>query len=79
MNTPETLRHQLDLAETEYAAAVKAYHDAEADGRSSFCEHNHASYWKGRRDALRALLKNHEESADVNPPMGENPPLCPIG
>lgn len=79
MNTPETIRHQLDLAETEYVAAVKAYHQAEAEARNSFCEHNDASYWKGRRDALRALLTHPEESAAVNAPMGENPPLFPMG
>jgi hypothetical protein len=50
------IRQQLHRAEMEYDAAVNAYHEAERESRSSFHEHNQASYWKGRRDALRMFL-----------------------
>ena len=52
------MMQQLHYAEMEYDAAVNAYHEAEGECRSSFYEHNQASYWKGRRDALRVFLPN---------------------
>jgi hypothetical protein len=54
------IRQQLHRDEMEYNAAVNAYHEAERESRSSFHEHNQASYWKGRRDALRMFLPNAE-------------------
>jgi len=61
------MMQQLHRAEMEYDAAVNAYHEAEGECRSSFYEHNQASYWKGRRDALRVFLPN--ASVDLT---GEN-------
>jgi len=52
------IRQQLHRAEMEYDAAVNACHEAEGECRSSFHEHNQASYWKGRSDALRMFLPN---------------------
>ena len=48
----------MEHAQKQYDEAVAAYHEAEAECRSSFYEHNHASYWKGRSDALRVFLPN---------------------
>lgn len=48
----------MEHAQKQYDAAVAAYHEAEVECRSSFYEHNQASYWKGRRDALRVFLPN---------------------
>ena len=52
------IRSQMEHAQKQYDDAVAAYHEAEAECRSSFYEHNQASYWKGRRDALRVFLPN---------------------
>jgi hypothetical protein len=52
------IRQQLSMAWERYEGAVKAYHKAESEARSSFLEHNEASYRKGRVDALRALIEN---------------------
>lgn len=54
------IRQQLHRAEMEYDSAVNAYRDAEGECRSSFYEHNQASYWKGRRDALRMFMHNSD-------------------
>jgi predicted lipid-binding transport protein (Tim44 family) len=43
-------------ANEAYKQAVQNYEDAEAEARSSFLEHNYASYMKGQRDAYRNLL-----------------------
>lgn len=53
----------LRAAETRYKKAVKSYEEAGADGRSSFWEHNQASYAKGKRDAYRDLLKPNDPSS----------------
>lgn len=62
------ISQQLHRAEMEYDAAVNAYHEVQGEGQSGFYEHNQASYWKGRRDALRVFLPNsilsRPESAD---------------
>lgn len=63
------IRQQLHRAEMEYDAAVNAYHEAEGECRSSFYEHNQASYWKGRRDALRMFLPNAEVRDGGLPPF----------
>lgn len=54
------IRSQMEYAQRRYDEAVAAYHEAEAECRSSFYEHNQASYWKGRRDALRVFLPNSD-------------------
>lgn len=46
---------EIEKASSQYADAVAAYHEAESECRSSFDDHNRASYYKGRRDALTAL------------------------
>ena len=46
---------EIEKASSQYAEAVAAYHEAESECRSSFDDHNRASYYKGRRDALTAL------------------------
>ena len=46
---------EIEKESSQYAEAVAAYHEAEAECRSSFDDHNRASYYKGRRDALTAL------------------------
>ena len=51
------MQKRLHLAEVAYNAAVKAYQEAENECRSSFYDHNQASYWKGQRDAIRACLE----------------------
>ena len=55
------MRQQLHQAEMEYADAVNAYNEVQGAGQSGFYEHNQASYWKGRRDALRSFLPNDKE------------------
>jgi hypothetical protein len=51
----------MEHAQKQYDEAVAAYHEAEDECRSSFYEHNQASYWKGRRDALRMFLPNGKD------------------
>lgn len=46
---------EIERASSQYAEAVAAYHKAEAECRNSFDDHNRASYYKGRRDALTRL------------------------
>lgn len=46
---------EIEKASSQYAEAVAAYNKAELECRSSFDDHNRASYYKGRRDALTAL------------------------
>ena len=46
---------EIGRASSQYSEAVAAYHEAESECRSSFDDHNLASYHKGRRDALTAL------------------------
>ena len=46
---------EIEKASSQYADAVADYHEAESECRSSFDDHNQASYYKGRRDALTAL------------------------
>jgi hypothetical protein len=53
----DALVRLLRNAELEYKAAVLEYEKAEAEGVSSFWEHNTASYKKGICDAYRNLLK----------------------
>lgn len=52
-------------AAEKYQQCVKAYYDAEAQQVNSFAEHNEASYWKGRRDALRHLMHHFPESGKM--------------
>lgn len=40
------MRQQIAFAEKQFQEAVRAYEEAEAEARSSFVEHNNASYWK---------------------------------
>lgn len=46
---------EIEKESSQYAKAVAAYHKAESECRSSSDDHNRASYYKGRRDALTAL------------------------
>ena len=65
--TGSTQRIENDLAHAQQEfnkwseAAIEA-----SKGVSAFYEHNEASYWKGRRDALRNLLSNSESSRTAN-------------
>lgn len=52
---PSGLDAEIKNASSQYAEAVAAYHEAEAECRNPFHEHAQAGYWKGRRDALTAL------------------------
>lgn len=52
---PSGLDAEIEKASSQYAEAVAAYDKAESECRSSFDDHNRASYYKGRRDALTAL------------------------
>ena len=54
------------MADRDYADAVKAYESAEAEARSSFWEHNQASYHKGRRDAFAELLRLSKPNVKVS-------------
>ena len=46
---------EIEKESSQYAEAVAAYDKAESECRNSFDDHNRASYYKGRRDALTAL------------------------
>ena len=52
---PSGLDAEIEKASNQYAEAVAAYHKAESECRNSSDDHNRASYYKGRRDALTAL------------------------
>ena len=52
---PGGLDAEIEKASSQYADAVAAYDKAESECRNSFDDHNRASYYKGRRDALDAL------------------------
>ena len=52
---PSGLDAEIEKASNQYTDAVAAYDKAESECRSSFDDHNRASYYKGRRDALEAL------------------------
>lgn len=56
------MMQELRKADMNFARWSNAYNDAERECRSSFYEHNQASYWKGRRDALRVFLKDNKEN-----------------
>ena len=53
---------ELHKAEMEYEAARNAYYESLWECRISSYERNQASYWKGRRDALRVFLKDNKEN-----------------
>jgi hypothetical protein len=57
------IMNQMEHAQKQYDEAVAAYHEAEEKCLSSCYEHNHASYWKGRRDALRVFLPKMKHTA----------------
>jgi hypothetical protein len=57
------IENQMEHAQRQYDEAVAAYHEAEEKCLDSFYEHNQASYWKGRRDALRVFLPNMKHTA----------------
>jgi len=46
---------EIEEASSQFEEAFAAYRKAEAECRNSSCDHNRASYYKGRRDALTAL------------------------
>lgn len=48
---------EIEKASNKFGEAVAAYHKSEAECRNSSFDHNRASYWKGRCDAL-TVLKN---------------------
>lgn len=52
----EPIREAHRKASERYEKAVQHYHQCEEDQVNSFLAHNDASYWKGRRDALRHLI-----------------------
>ena len=52
---PSGLDAEIEKASGQYAEAMAAYHEAESECRNSFDDHNRASYYKGRRDALTGL------------------------
>jgi len=52
---PSWLDAEIEKASNQYGEAVAAYHEAEAECRNSSADHNRASYYKGRLDALTAL------------------------
>jgi|688.fasta_scaffold284579_2 hypothetical protein len=52
----EPIREAHRKASARYEKAVQHYHQCEEDQINSFLAHNDASYWKGRRDALRHLI-----------------------
>jgi hypothetical protein len=59
------IENQMEHAQKQYEKAVAAYHEAEEEClSSSFYEHNQASYWKGRRDALRVFLPNVKDTCE---------------
>jgi len=60
------IENQLKQAQSKYDAFVKLYDKAVDEGLSSVYEQNSASYWKGRRDALRMIMPTGEsESPDT--------------
>lgn len=52
---PSGLDAEIEKASNQYAEAIAIYLEAEDELRNSFDDHNRASYYKGRRDALTAL------------------------
>ena len=52
---PSGLDAEIEKESSQYAEAMAAYHEAESECRSSSDDHNRASYYKGRRDALTGL------------------------
>ena len=52
---PSGLDAEIEKASNQYAEATAIYLEAEDELRNSFDDHNRASYYKGRRDALTAL------------------------
>ena len=50
------VENHLKQAQSQYDAFVELYHKAVDEGLSSVHEQNSASYWKGRRDALRMIM-----------------------
>ena len=56
------MMQDLRVADMNFARWSNAYNDAERECRSSSYEHNQASYWKGRRDALRVFLTDNKEN-----------------
>ena len=49
------LDDEIEKESSQYTEAVAAYHKAESECRNSSDDHNRASYYKGRRDALTGL------------------------
>ena len=56
------IENDLAHAQQEFNKWSEAAIEA-AKGVSAFYEHNEASYWKGRRDALRNLMSNSNHHA----------------
>jgi hypothetical protein len=56
------MMQELRKAEMNFARWSNAYNDAERECRISSYEQNQASYWKGRRDALRVFLTDFVEA-----------------
>ena len=52
---PSALDAEIEKASSQYTKSIAAYDKAESECRNSFDDHNRASYYKGRRDALNAL------------------------
>jgi hypothetical protein len=60
------IENQLIKAQIKYDAFVKLYDRAVDEGLSSVHEQNSASYWKGRRDALRMINPTDQVSHGTN-------------
>jgi hypothetical protein len=61
------MMQDLRVADMNFAQWSNSYNDAERECRISSYEQNQASYWKGRRDALRSatfqlFLKDNKEN-----------------
>ena len=59
---PSGLDAEIEKASNQYAEAIAIYLEAEDELRNSFDDHNRASYYKGRRDALTALKNLGKET-----------------
>jgi hypothetical protein len=54
---------ELHKAEMEYEAARNDYYESLGECLGSSYEQNQASYWKGRRDALRVFFTDFVEAS----------------
>ena len=55
--TLDEIKDEAELANKQYETHRAGYIESLADGFDGFHEHNEASYWKGKRDALINIIK----------------------